>query len=1040
MENRYYSWLPIYEFLEELTADPGIYCDIASHYVNGIDGVSRKPGADISGDIVGQEVSGHQLLGLCFSGRLDNGDERASVYRRKRGGCAAVAAMRGYLPAQAICGQLLGDTSDVFRPTLDANNSEWQRNAVSSGYLLAWKFDHEHPEEYELALSGFRKSGGYNTHYAYDTVKKESAYSPSGLLSRATNLLDLLSKYPLHCAAALGQTSKIKRLLESGYDIDSLDISGETPLQRACMAGSASATRYLVQRGADVHAKSKHLGTVPLHWLFMFAPSEVSDIADLLVGKGKANLDVECRSQVEAFHFPFSWPTGTPIAWAALSNRYEAIAALLRLGSSLDSVPEFFPALPDWFEDSNFHDEPAVTKQNRLLFKAWIYGSILQYQLPIFKNSFRYVVQRGALEGLERQSASKIDRKVIGRYGGELQTAASEGNYNAVKRLIDAGADVNASPDKKFTPLQAAIDAPSPEIVRLLLDNGAKADLGTDNYRGNPLQRAARAGNVEIIEMLLGAGANVNSQHGRRDFTGTALYEATGLAGREVMELLLARGADCNITGGTYGTPIQRAACTEKGSLEKVEVLLKHGADPNMRCGLHETALQAAASSGNAAVVRVLLEAGADPNIAGGQLWTPLQAAVIPVNYQNHEVISLLLGQGVDVNATGGEYGTAIQAAAAGGDESLVEMLLEAGALPNLKGGRNGTALQAAALTGNLKLIQLLLESGADPDAGGGSQFKTPLEAAVYILEEDIVELLLSNGADPNLLGDIDSVVLGIEQRDHDATRIKQLLLNWGADPVAKRSHLKERPSYPSSWSDVGKTRSLLVQCIRRGSGEWTAPKLLADIILRQAEYLPQVSLKNDNKIEVTKDSPEEPFLRIKIEGSQASDIKPREIAFRIKSHDGGNVKPSERNGRYGNSNTFFEVEVYSASTSKARRLLLQKNFHGSRGVRTHEIFWDADNADPNISGIVRALVPGDELRVFPKSSGESSVNHVVSMEVRVLYYYASKPSHPTPGARISNRQGEEKRETSGALDHVQGDSLSGSGPAWNTTPITTNK
>ncbi|RPB03777.1 hypothetical protein L873DRAFT_1669291, partial [Choiromyces venosus 120613-1] len=165
--------------------------------------------------------------------------------------------MRGYLPAQAICKQLLGDSDGRFRETLEANDPKWQRNAVASGFLLAWKFAYEYPEEHALALSDFRRSGGYNAHYAYNTIKKESTYSPSGLLYDVQGPLEWLKSYPLHRAAALGQTPEVRRLLESGYDIDSLDVSGETPLQRACMAGHASTTRYLVKKGADVTLKSK---------------------------------------------------------------------------------------------------------------------------------------------------------------------------------------------------------------------------------------------------------------------------------------------------------------------------------------------------------------------------------------------------------------------------------------------------------------------------------------------------------------------------------------------------------------------------------------------------------------------------------------------------------------------------------------------------------------------------------------------------------------------------------------------------------------
>ncbi|CUS08091.1 unnamed protein product [Tuber aestivum] len=506
-----YSWLPIYKFLEEVDTDT--YAKIASHYINGIYEVSRNPRVNISGDLVGQEISGYQLLGLCFSGRLDDPKsdvDRARVYRRKRGACAVVSAMRGYFPAQAICKQLLENNSGRFRETLEANDTQWQRNAVASGFLLSWKFAHEHPGEYALALSDFRQSGGYNAHYAYNTIEKQSAYGPSGLLYDVQGPLEWLGNYPLHRAAALGQAAEVGRLAENGYDINSLDISGETPLQRACMAGHASTTRYLVQRGADVTLKSILLGTVPLHWLFVFEPSEVNDVADMLVGLEKENLEEESNIEADAFHFPFKWPSGSPIAWSVLSNRYEAVSALLRLGSSLDSIPDFFPSLPDWPEDADSYDMCSNNRQNRNLFKIWIYKPILQYQHPICQNSFGYLVKRSELGNLEKIS-NGLDSAVVDGHGSELESAAAGGDLDAVQRLINCGVDSDASLSKD-TPLQTTIFAGNLDSVKLLPNNGASVDFPPGAFAGSPPQWAAKTGNVQITSMLLDAGADANSR------------------------------------------------------------------------------------------------------------------------------------------------------------------------------------------------------------------------------------------------------------------------------------------------------------------------------------------------------------------------------------------------------------------------------------------------------------------------------------------------------------------------------------------------
>ncbi|PUU75250.1 hypothetical protein B9Z19DRAFT_1131567 [Tuber borchii] len=172
-------------------------------------------------------------------------------------------------------------------------------------------------------------------------------------------------------------------------------------------------------------------------------------------------------------------------------------------------------------------------------------------------------------------------------------------------------------------------------------------------------------------------------------------------------------------------------------------------------------------------------------------------------------------------------------------------------------------------------------------------------------------------------------------------------------------------------------------------------PKHLPDTILRRAQYLPQISARNDNPQQITKYTKEEAYLPIHIENTPAPDIKSRQIYFEIQSHDNGNVKTSQRDGPYGKSDTFFEVGVYIALTGETQRIPLQKNFHGSRCLRTHKVIWDIHGADLMISNMIKALMPGDELRVFAKSLGDN-INYVESIEVRVLYHYSEEPKGQT--------------------------------------------
>jgi hypothetical protein len=156
-----------------------------------------------------------------------------------------------------------------------------------------------------------------------------------------------------------------------------------------------------------------------------------------------------------------------------------------------------------------------------------------------------------------------------------LVTASQSGNANEVRRLVEAGADVN-------------------EPVPWGLNKGATA-----------LSMAAHRSHLEVVRYLIGAGADVNDSSGG----GTPLQVALNSEGQrihETVELLLRAGANPN---GSNGTPTLSAAALRSPRL--VALLISAGADPNAADSFGNTPLMTAAWAGSAESVRLLLEAGA---------------------------------------------------------------------------------------------------------------------------------------------------------------------------------------------------------------------------------------------------------------------------------------------------------------------------------------------------------------------------------------------------------------------------------------------
>ena len=138
------------------------------------------------------------------------------------------------------------------------------------------------------------------------------------------------------------------------------------------------------------------------------------------------------------------------------------------------------------------------------------------------------------------------------KYNPLLITAVNEGDIEQVKRLLKSNPppDIDEKGVSGVTALivasaKSSTEDRNPEIVKLLLEEGANVNIETDSGI-TPLMGASLDGNDEIVELLLEKSPELNKQDKISDMT--ALMAAAKGGHYEVVKLLLEAGVDKTIT------------------------------------------------------------------------------------------------------------------------------------------------------------------------------------------------------------------------------------------------------------------------------------------------------------------------------------------------------------------------------------------------------------------------------------------------------------------------------------------------------------
>lgn len=198
--------------------------------------------------------------------------------------------------------------------------------------------------------------------------------------------------------------------------------------------------------------------------------------------------------------------------------------------------------------------------------------------------------------------------------------ASINGEFDAAKLLLKAGANINAMDNEGYTAAHLTILGRSSQRTRRFLSQlliKHEADLTVcDTYGFSPLMLCAKSryyklmenGRPDLAKILIDAGVDVNYQNSNG---WNALMFAAADGNEKICELLINTGADVHYKNSNGWNALMFAAAD--GHEKICELLINARVDVNYKNYNGWNALMFAAADGNKKICELLINAGAWP-------------------------------------------------------------------------------------------------------------------------------------------------------------------------------------------------------------------------------------------------------------------------------------------------------------------------------------------------------------------------------------------------------------------------------------------
>ncbi|XP_074094521.1 uncharacterized protein LOC141524492 [Cotesia typhae] len=534
---------------------------------------------------------------------------------------------------------------------------------------------------------------------------------------------------PIHCAAISGDTELMRLLLRRKGQISRKNLNDHDPLYLAASRGNLEIVKLLVERGANYTELTKNSGYNPLHISVRMNQLEV---VKFFIRK---KVDINVRTAM----------CSTPLSIAAHNGLYEMVKLLVESGCIINI-------------GDNYHTTPlhlAITTNHQKIVEYLINKNVdIMIQLK--------------------------DKRL------PIHLAAECKQFNVVATLLNKNKhSIHYQDYRNKTPLYFACQWNHPELVKLLINNGAKIVYNTIHC----MDPAIMSGSKDVVEVLLNAGVDV---HGFLPHGIPFLHRAVQYEQFEIVKMLIAKKVDVNAVSGAKQTALMIAAyCNFTGI---ADFLLKNKANPDIKDKNNHTALDIAIMANSYETFCLLFESLKVE--VTDQTSNKLNILHIAAIHDRHKMVRYLIEKGIDINGRYLDEYTALHTAASCNNRSTVKTSLEHGAYYDSECLVDKKPINLAVdelIVFSLEIIDSLFSYIKEGDYIGcldclkrnafvnakSSSSLTPLHYACQNGFSDIVKLLLEFNADINMTAHLGTpLVYAVLYKHYDVVKI---LLKYGA-------------------------------------------------------------------------------------------------------------------------------------------------------------------------------------------------------------------------------------------------------------------